>query len=104
MTTGEYKRYKGLTKENLRDNMTNLELALNTLAEAATTEISRNRNPQTMQENKRVAQSGGKAAKAARDEVEKQIGHSVISRERASAYLLPTEDVEVNEIENIKEK
>ena len=104
MTTGEYKRYKGLTKENLRDNMTNLELALNTLAEAATTEISRNRNPQTMQENKRVAQSGGKAAKAARDEVEKQIGHSVISQERASDYLLPTEDAEVKEIENNKEK
>ena len=104
MTTGEYKRYKGLTKENLRDNMTNLELALNTLAEAATTEISRNRNPKTMKENKRVAQSGGKAAKAARDEVEKQIGHSVISHERASDYLLPVGDAEVKEIENIKEK
>ena len=59
--------------------------------------------PQTMQENKRVAQSGGKAAKAARDEVEKQIGHSVISRERASNYLIPTEDAEVREIENNKE-
>lgn len=104
MTTGEYKRYKGLTKENLRDNMTNLELALNTLAEAATTEISRNRNPQTMKENERVAKSGGKAAKAARDEVEKQIGRSVISRDRASDYLLPTEDAEVKEIENTKEK
>jgi hypothetical protein len=104
MTTGEYKRYKGLTKENLRDNMTNLELALNTLAEAATTEISRNRNPQTMQENKRVAKSGGKAAKAARDEVEKQIGHSVISRKRASDYLLPTDDAEVKEIGDSKEK
>ena len=104
MTTGEYKRYKGLTKENLRDNMTNLELALNTLAEAATTEISRNRNPQTMQENKRVAKSGGKAAKAARDEVEKQIGHSVITRKRASDYLLPTDDAEVKEIGDSKEK
>ena len=99
MTTGEYKRYKSLTKENLRDNMTNLELALNTLAEAATTEISRNRNPKTMKENKQVAQSGGKAAKVAREEVEKQIGHSVISRERASDYLLPTEDAEVKKIE-----
>lgn len=99
MNTGEYKRYKGLTKENLRDNMTTLELALNTLAEAATTEISRNRNPKTMQKNRQVAQSGGKAAKAARDEVEKQIGHSVISRKRASDYLLPTEEVEVKEIE-----
>mgnify|MGYP002525376558 CR=1 FL=1 len=103
MTTGEYKRYKGLTKENLRDNMTNLELALNTLAEAATTEISRNRNPRTMQENRQVAKSGGRAAKAARDEVEKQIGHSVISHERASDYLLPTEDAEIREIENTKE-
>lgn len=99
MNTGEYKRYKGLTKENLRDNMTTLELALNTLAEAATTEISRNRNPKTMQENKQVAQSGGKAAKVAREEVEKQIGHSVISRKRASDYLLPTEDAEIKEIE-----
>ena len=61
-------------------------------------------NPRTMQENKRVAQSGGKAAKVAREEVEKQIGHSVISRKRASDYLLPTEDAEVKEIENVKEK
>ncbi len=99
MNTGEYKRYKGLTKENLRDNMTTLELALNTLAEAATTEVSRNRNPKTMQENKQVAQSGGKAAKVAREEVEKQVGHSVISRKRASDYLLPTEDAEIKEIE-----
>ena len=99
MNTGEYKRYKGLTKENLRDNMTTLELALNTLAEAATTEISRNRNPKTMQENKQVAQSGGKAAKVAREEVEKQVGHSVISRKRASDYLLPTEGAEIKEIE-----
>ena len=104
MTTGEYKRYKGLTKENLRDNMTNLELALNTLAEAATTEISRNRNPKTMQENKQVAQSGGKAAKAARDVVEKQIGHSVITHERASDYLLPAEDAEIKEIEDTGKK
>ena len=86
-------------EQNLRDNMTNIELALNTLAEAATTEISRNRNPKTMKENKQVAQSGGKAAKVAREEVEKQIGHSVISRERASDYLLPTEDAEVKKIE-----
>ena len=104
MNTGEYKRYKGLTKENLRDNMTTLELALNTLAEAATTEISRNRNPKTMQENKQVAQSGGKAAKVARDEVEKQIGHSVISRNRASDYLPPTEESESKENESTEEK
>lgn len=98
MTTGQYKSYKGLTKESLRDNMTTLELALNTLAEAATTEISRNRNPQTMDENKKVAQSGGNAAKLARNEIEKQIGHSVVSPERASENLLPAEDVEAKEL------
>jgi hypothetical protein len=104
MNTGEYKRYKGLTKENLRDNMTTLELALNTLAEAATTEISRNRNPKTMQENRQVAQSGGKAAKVAREEVEKQVGHSVISRNRASDYLPPTEESESKENESTEKK
>ena len=98
MTTGEYKQFKGLTKENLRDNMTTLELALNTLAEAATTEISRNQNPQTMEENKRVAQSGGNAAKAARKEVEKQIGHSIISSQKASDYIRSIEDTEVKEL------
>ena len=94
MTTGEYKQFKGLTKENLRDNMTTLELALNTLAEAATTEISRSQNPQTMEENKRVAQSGGNAAKVARREVEKQIGHSVISPLNASDAVLQIEETD----------
>ena len=98
MTTGEYKQFKGLTKENLRDNMTTLELALNTLAEAATTEISRNRNPKTMAENRQVAQSGGKAAKVARQEVENQIGHSIISPLRASEALPPAEDIDANEV------
>lgn len=58
--------------------MTTLELALNTLAEAATTDISRHRNPQTMNENKQVANSGGNAAKLARQDIEQQIGHSVL--------------------------
>ena len=98
-TTGQYKTYKGLTKESLRDNMTTLELALNTLAEAATTEISRHRNPQTMAENKQVAQSGGNTAKIAREDIERKIGHSVISSEKASDHRLPAEDVEVKEIE-----
>jgi prophage antirepressor-like protein len=60
MTTGEYKQYKGLTKENLRDNMTNVELALNTLAEVATTEISRQRNPKGFDESRQTAQAGGR--------------------------------------------
>lgn len=104
MTTGEYKQFKGLTKENLRDNMTNLELALNTLAEAATTEISRNQNPQTMEENRRVAQSGGNAAKAARKEVEKQIGHSIISPLKASDALRHIEDIEAKELPTKEEE
>ena len=62
MTTGEYKRYKGLTKQNLRDNMTNVELALNTLAEVATTEYSRQSNPQSMAESQRIAKEGGEVA------------------------------------------
>ena len=93
MTTGQYKQFKGLTKENLRDNMTTLELALNTLAEAATTEISRSRNPKIMVENQQVAKSGGQAAKAARLEVEKQIGHNVISPVKATDYL-PTSEIQ----------
>ena len=74
MTTGEYKRYKGLRKENLRDNMTNIELALNTLAEVATTEYSRQSNPQTMAESKRIAKEGGNVARDARKTMERRWG------------------------------
>ena len=88
MTTGEYKKFKGLTKENLRDNMTNIELALNTLAEVATTEYSRQSNPQTMEENKRVARAGGDVAREARATMEKRRGRSVVSKERASDYII----------------
>ena len=98
MTTGEYKQYKGLTKENLRDNMTNIELALNTLAEVATTEISRQRNPKGFHESQQTAQAGGKIAKNARKDLEKELGHSVISSAKASDYLQPVEDVEVKEL------
>ena len=87
MTTGEYKRHKGLTKENLRDNMTNIELALNTLAEVATTELSRQRNPQGIAESQQTAMAGGQIAKNARTDLEQQLGHSVISSQRAAAYL-----------------
>lgn len=84
MTTGEYKRYKGLTKENLRDNMTNIELALNTLAEVATTEYSRQSNPTTMAESQRIAKEGGELARNARETMEKRLGRSVVSSERSS--------------------
>ena len=98
MTTGEYKQYKGLTKENLRDNMTNVELALNTLAEVATTEISRQRNPKGFDESRQTAQAGGRIAKNARQDLEKELGHSVLSPAKASDYLAPIEDVEAKEL------
>ena len=104
MTTGQYKKFKGLTKENLRDNMTNIELALNTLAEVATTEYSRQSNPQTMEESKRIAREGGDVAREARETMEKRLGRSVITKERASDYILPEQpkkDVEELPFEEI---
>ncbi|MEE0907519.1 MAG: Bro-N domain-containing protein [Muribaculaceae bacterium] len=87
MTTKEYKGFKGLRKEGLRDNMTNVELALNMLAEASTTEISKQRNPTTYNQHTNVARSGGNVAKAAREELESRLGHSVISPDKATDYL-----------------
>ena len=87
MTTREYKRYKGLTKENLRDNMTNMELLLNALAEETATEISKQRNPEGLPETAGVAKEGAEVAKSARNEVEKRIGHSVVSSEKATDYI-----------------
>ena len=84
MTTRKYKNLKGLTKENLRDNMSDLELVLNMLAEATTTELSKTTNPQTFKENLEVAKSGGEAAGIARKEVEKRTGKSVITSKNAT--------------------
>ena len=92
MTTGEYKRHKGLTKENLRDNMTNVELALNTLAEVTATEISRQRNPKGMAQSRQTAKEGGEVARNARADIESRLGHSVISSERASDHIRPVEE------------
>jgi len=78
-----YKKLKGLKKENLRDNMSNLELVLNMLAEASTTEISKEKNPKGLEENKDVARKGGNAAKQARIEIEKQTGKPVVSDKNA---------------------
>lgn len=95
MTTRQYKQYKGLKKENLRDNMTNVELALNMLAEASTTEISRQKNPQGYNQSAKIAKEGGSVAKAARKQLESKTGKSAISSAKASDYLLPpTEDKE----------
>ena len=87
-TTREYKQLKGLKKENLRDNMTNLEIALNILAEASTTELSKQRDPKGFKAQKQVAKEGGSVAKAARNQLEDKLGRSIISSEKASDYLL----------------
>ena len=83
MTTRQYKNYKGLTKENLRDNMTTLELVLNMLAEATTTEISKQREPETFKENLAVAREGGEAAVESRKAVESRTGVPVITAQNA---------------------
>lgn len=93
LTTREYKKYKGLTKENLRDNMTNMELLLNALAEETTTELSKQRNPEGLSENAGVAKEGAEVAKSARKEVEKRLGHSVITREKAIDHIKSPEEL-----------
>ena len=98
MTTGEYKQHKGLTKENLRDNMTNIELALNTLAEVTATEISRQRNPQGMSQTRQTAKEGGDVARNARADIESRLGDTVISAERASDYIHPIENNKPQEL------
>ena len=94
MTTRQYKQHKGLKKENLRDNMTNVELALNMLAEASTTEISKQKNPCGFAESAKIAKEGGSVAKAARKQLESKTGKSAISSSKASDYLLPPTDNE----------
>lgn len=79
MTVQEYKEFKGLRKENLRDNMTNIELVLNMLAEVTTTAISRQEQPENFDQNRDVARRGGNVAKNARKDIESQLGASVVS-------------------------
>ncbi|WP_337746253.1 Bro-N domain-containing protein [Hallella sp.] len=92
MSTKQYKQFKGLKKESLRDNMTNMEIALNMLAEASATELSKQHNPQGFNQQKRVAKDGGSVAKAARTQLESKLGHKVISPAKASDYLPPVEN------------
>ena len=96
-STKEYKHYKGLKKENLRDNMTNLEMAFNILAEASATELSKQRNPQGYNAQTQIAKEGGSVAKAARKQLESKLGHSVISPAKASDYLLPNNEEDNNQ-------
>lgn len=102
MTTRQYKNLKGLKKENLRDNMSTLELALNMLAEASTTELTNAQNPQGLEENRIVAKQGGKVAGNARKEIEAQTGRPVVTSENAQTMLLG--NTVVGMIESVAEK
>lgn len=97
MTTRQYKDYKGLKKENLRDHMTRTESALNTLAEVAATELSQKVDPQGFTEQKTVAKRGGKVAATARRELEKQLGQSVITRQNAKSLYGQEAPKEIDE-------
>ena len=96
LTTKQYKSHKDLKKENLRDHMTNLELVLNMLAEASTTEISKDKKPKTFGENKTVAKKGGNVAKAARLQLEKTTGKNVVTRQNAK-QLAPKKNKNIGE-------
>ena len=86
-TTKQYKKFKQLKKENLRDNMTNLELVLNMLAEATTTEISKEKKPKTFNENKRIARQGGTIAGNTRKEIEEKTGKKVVTNQNAKQLI-----------------
>jgi len=88
----DYKRLKGLKKENLRDNMSTLELVLNMLAEASTTEISKKKKPQGLEQNKQIAREGGGVAGVARKEIERQTGRSVVTSANARSLRLGKDD------------
>ena len=103
MTTREYKKYKGLRKESLRDNMTNVELLLNGLAEAAATELSKRENPKGFAENANIAQRGGDVAHVARERLEQELGDTVISDKRALNITNPPEELPFNDAEEVKE-
>ena len=103
MTTREYKKYKGLRKESLRDNMTNVELMLNGLAEAAPTELSKRENPKGFAENANIAQRGGDVAHVARERLEQELGDTVISDKRALNFTNPPEELPFNDAEEVKE-
>lgn len=93
MTTREYKDFKGLKKENLRDNMSTLELVLNMLAEATTTELTQIANPQGLEENKKIAQEGGSIAGDTRKAIESKTGQPVITPKNAISFSQLIEEV-----------
>lgn len=102
MKASEYKNYKGLRKESLRDNMSDIEVALTDLGEIATRELAKKHKPYGLKENKKVAKAGGEVAKIARDDLEKKLGETVISKKNALNYQYVEQRV-LNEIEDVKE-
>ena len=103
MSTREYKEFKGLRKESLRDNMTNVELMLNGLAEAAATEMSKRENPKGFAENANIAHRGGNVAHVAREQLEQELGESVISSKRAVNFTTPPEELPFHGAEETQE-
>lgn len=99
-TTRQYKQYKGLKKESLRDNMTTMELALNMLAEATTVELSKTQNPKGFRQSAKVAHEGGKIAGETRAKIEARTGRSIVSKEKASDYLPPADRLQITDEEN----
>ena len=93
LTTREYKQLKGLTDQNLRDNMTNMELLLNALAEQTATDLSKERNPQGLVESAHVAKDGAEVARNARADIEQRLGHSVISDQKAIDHIQPKDEL-----------
>ena len=105
MSVRQYKDLKGLTKESLRDNMTNVELVLNMLAEVTTTSISRSRQPETFEESRRIAKEGGSVARDTRRNIESRIGQSVISSSNAQDKLALDVQLPITEaVELIEDK
>ena len=98
MTAKEYKQYKGLRKENLRDNMDNIELILTDLSEEATKRLTEKHKPQGLEENKKMAKLGGHAAKMAREDIEKNLGESVVTNDNRLDYEY------IDEIKQIESK
>ena len=97
MSVGEYKKLKGLKKENLRDNMTNIELTLNQLAEVTTTLLSRQQQPETFEKSKKIAKQGGQVARNTRKDIENRLGANVISPLNATTKNLLEVDIKKND-------
>ena len=102
-TAKEYKHFKGLKKENLRDNMTNEELVLNMLAELSTTSITKSKNPQTLEDNMKCAADGGDVARVAREQLESKTGRNVVSPLSAKRFFEKQKDQGLldNDVESV---